>query len=104
MASPVVMSIPCAKLVSRYHFPVRGARAPWRNETLGVGQETYKMGLEHHFMPQSQESASDGWVPLKGLEANLKGSELMARPWNTGRDSDYGASKHTMFKSTRLKP
>lgn len=42
------------------------------------------MGLEHHFMPQSQESASDSWVPLKGLEANLKGSELMARPWNTG--------------------
>lgn len=62
------------------------------------------MGLERHFMPLSQESASDGWVPLKHSEANLKSSHwLMVRPQNTSKDNDCGTSKHTMFKSTRLK-
>lgn len=62
------------------------------------------MSLKHHIIPDSKEAAGDYWGPLKGSDANQKGSHWPTmRPWNTSEDNHYCASKRPMSKSTRFK-
>lgn len=61
-------------VISEYYFPPIGTKTAWKNIWLvGMGQEIYKMSLEHFIIPEGKEAVKHCLESYrKDSGANLK--------------------------------
>jgi len=71
MTSSVEMHTSSIQTVtSKYHFPLKGIRAPWRNGQFQIlGLETFMMSLDHLLTQVSTEVSKTTWVVPKSLKS-----------------------------------
>lgn len=61
-------------LVSKYHSPIEGTKAPWKNGWFQRwGRKKYKISLKHLVVSENKEAFDKGWgIWQKDKEDNPK--------------------------------